>query len=280
MTMAVPQFSPAMMYGTAWKEDHTKQLTLMAIKAGCRAIDTANQRKHYFEVGVGEALIEAYANGWVQRADMFLQTKFTYLRGQDHRLPYDPSRPFGTQVKQSFKSSQEHLGTDVIDSYVLHGPSTGYGLTDADREVWTAMESLHGAGSVRFLGVSNVTLSQLKLFYDFAAIKPSFVQNRCYASTKWDKDIRDFCSKHAIKYQGFSLLTANIDYLSRQQIKELARKYDCTIAQLVFRFAQQVNMLPLTGTSNAEHLATDLMCESIQLTDDDLTVIEAGRSAI
>ena len=47
---------PAVMYGTAWKEDRTAALTCLALEAGFRAIDTANQRKHYFEAGVGEAL--------------------------------------------------------------------------------------------------------------------------------------------------------------------------------------------------------------------------------
>ena len=50
-------------------------------------IDTANQRRHYFEAGVGEGLAAAYRAGVVKRADLFLQTKFTYRPGQDHRLP-------------------------------------------------------------------------------------------------------------------------------------------------------------------------------------------------
>lgn len=135
-TLNTPVFSPQIMYGTAWKEERTKELTLMALKTGCRAIDTANQRKHYYEAGVGAALAEAYALNLVRRDELFLQTKFTYIRGQDHRLPYDPSKSFDIQVRQSFASSQTNLGTELIDSFVLHGPSSSYGLTDADHEVW------------------------------------------------------------------------------------------------------------------------------------------------
>jgi len=47
---------PPIMYGTAWKEDHTQALTLEAIATGFRAFDTANQRKHYVEEGVGAAV--------------------------------------------------------------------------------------------------------------------------------------------------------------------------------------------------------------------------------
>jgi diketogulonate reductase-like aldo/keto reductase len=92
--MPVTLPSPAFMYGTAWKEDRTASLTELALRAGFRGIDTANQRKHYFEAGVGEGLASGYRAGIVTRADLFLQTKFTYLRGQDHRLPYDPARIF------------------------------------------------------------------------------------------------------------------------------------------------------------------------------------------
>src|SRR3970040_1296032 len=77
--------------------------------------------------------------GVAPRADLFLQTKFTYRNGQDHRLPYDPAADLATQVAQSLASSLEHLGTDHVDSYVLHAPASGYGWTEYDAEGWVAM---------------------------------------------------------------------------------------------------------------------------------------------
>src|SRR5579862_6040345 len=130
---------PEFIYGTAWKEERTAALTELAIRSGFRAIDTANQRKHYFEEGAGEGIAAAIRAGIVTRADLFLQTKFTYVNGQDQRLPYDPKASFATQVSQSMASSLEHFGTDYVDSFVLHGPSSGYGWTEIDAEVWMAM---------------------------------------------------------------------------------------------------------------------------------------------
>lgn len=101
--------------------------------SGFRGIDTANQRRHYFEAGVGQGLAAAYDAGVVTRADIFLQTKFTYQCGQDHRLPYDPAAKLSVQVAQSIASSLEHLGTDYVDSFVLHGPASDE-WTDADAE--------------------------------------------------------------------------------------------------------------------------------------------------
>src|ERR1700720_4996943 len=114
---------PRFLYGTAWKEDETQRLTELALGHGFRGIDTANQRRHYHEAAVGRAVAAAVASGLVARDDLFLQTKFTFQRGQDHRLPYDPEAPIRTQVEQSFASSLEYLGTEVIDSYLLHGPT-------------------------------------------------------------------------------------------------------------------------------------------------------------
>ncbi|HEY3500750.1 MAG TPA: hypothetical protein VGK73_38930, partial [Polyangiaceae bacterium] len=69
---------PTFLYGTAWKEGETASLTAQALAVGFRAIDTANQRKHYVEADVGKAVAEALARGALERSALFLQTKFTY----------------------------------------------------------------------------------------------------------------------------------------------------------------------------------------------------------
>src|SRR5215472_8368968 len=114
---------PRFLYGTAWKEEQTQRLTELALRQGFRGIDTANQRRHYHEAAVGQAIAMAMAAAQMTRNDLFLQTKFTFRTGQDHRLPYDPKAPIRQQVEQSFASSLEHLGTNIIDSYLLHGPT-------------------------------------------------------------------------------------------------------------------------------------------------------------
>src|SRR5277367_4762652 len=249
---------PDFLYGTAWKEDRTPALTELALRMGFRGIDTANQRRHYFEAGVGQGLAAAYRAGVVARADLFLQTKFTYRPGQDHRLPYDPTAPLAVQVAQSMASSLEHLGTDNVDSYVLHGPASGYGWSDADIEVWEAMTKERDAGRTRFLGVSNVSLEHLEQMMGSGGEALTFVQNRCYARLGWDREVRLFCDERKIIYQGFSLLTANPEVLQHPFIAGLAERGKVTPAQVVFAFARSVGMLPLTGTSNPEHMKQDL----------------------
>ena len=268
---AVPDF----LYGTAWKEEKTAALTELALRAGFRAIDTANQRRHYFEAGVGEGLATAYGQGLVTRADLFLQTKFTYQRGQDHRLPYDPAASLAHQVKQSLASSLEHLGTDYVDSFVLHGPSSNYGWADGDAEVWEAMGKERDAGRTRLLGVSNISMQQLEQMLDAHTEVPAFVQNRCYARLGWDREIREFCRQRNIVYQGFSLLTANIEILRHPLVGEIAANANATPAQVVFAFARMVGMLSLTGTSSTEHMKQDLASRELTLSSQTVELIES-----
>jgi diketogulonate reductase-like aldo/keto reductase len=269
---------PAFLYGTAWKEDRTADLAGKALAAGFRGIDTANQRRHYVEAAVGDAVAATLQDSRLVRGDLFLQTKFTQVRGQDRRLPYDPDADPATQVRQSFQSSLEHLRTSYLDSYVLHGPSAAHVVTDDDWEVWRAMEALHATGGTRLLGISNVSLGQLEAVYTNSAVKPAFVQNRCFASTGWDQAVRTFCADHGIAYQAFSLLTANARELASPAVVQAARRTGRTPAQVVFRFALQAGMIPLTGTSSPAHMHEDLASFDFELEPEEaLAIEECGR---
>jgi diketogulonate reductase-like aldo/keto reductase len=264
---------PGMLYGTAWKEEATESLVLGALTAGFRGIDTANQRKHYDEAGVGRGLARALAAG-IRRDDLFIQTKFTHLAGQDHRLPYDQAAPITEQVAQSFASSLEHLGVDRIDSLVLHGPSWRDALAPADREAWRAIEALAASGRVPLVGISNVTARQVRELVELARVPPAFVQNRCYAERGWDREVRSVCAEHGIVYQAFSLLTANRDVLVHREVRAIAARHRKSPAQIVFRFARQIGMLPLTGTTSPQHMRDDLAIDDVDLDAGELAVLE------
>jgi diketogulonate reductase-like aldo/keto reductase len=266
---------PRFLYGTAWKEDETQRLTALALQQGFRGIDTANQRRHYHEAGVGQAIAAALQSGLVTREELFLQTKFTFRAGQDHRLPYDAAAPISVQVEQSFASSLQHMGVQTIDSYVLHGPTLQFGLTRDDWDAWHAMEALHNSGQARLLGISNVGLDQLQALCQKARVQPSFVQNRCYAVRGWDGRVREFCAANGIVYQGFSLLTANREVFARPEVARIAARHGRAITQIVFRFALDVGMIPLTGTTNAEHMRADLAVFDFQLDPEEVRRIES-----
>ena len=174
-------------------------------------------------------------------------------------------------MQQSFQNSLEHLQIDYIDSYILHGPSVGFGLTQDDWKVWQEMEAIHKEGRTIYLGVSNISLEQLKILFERAKVKPTFVQNRCFAQQVWDKDVREFCKENDIIYQGFSLLTANPFVLPK--VKQIADKVNKTPAQVLFRFSMYVGILPLTGTTSQIHMKEDLALD-FNLKDADIKFIE------
>src|SRR5262245_38896277 len=243
--------TPSFIYGTAWKKEATRGLVVSAAKAGFTAFDTANQPKHYSEPLVGEALATLVAAG-ISRDSLFLQTKFTPLNGQHQRVPYSPRAPLATQVRESFESSLRHLRTDYIDSYLLHGPYSYPGLAEDDWQVWRAIEEIYRSGRARSIGLSNVNAYQLAMLIEKAEIKPMAVQNRCFANHGWDRQVRELCREHGIMYQGFSLLTANPYVLEIPEVLSIARRLQVQPEQVVFRFAMQIGMVPLTGPTSVQ----------------------------
>ena len=204
-------------------------------------------------------------------------------------------------MQQSLAGSFQHLGTDYLDSYLLHGPAGAQGIHAADWETWGAMEDACREGKVRFLGISNVSCEQLIELHQGARIKPAFVQNRCFAEKRWDKEIRAFCTQNGITYQGFSLLTANSKFLGgevqrpagrniphllfdesgaippglprelRAILEQLGGK---TMQQVVFRFARQMGMIPVIGTRSPAHMKLDLEIRDFTLSEMQVQALE------
>ena len=264
---------PDFMYGTAWKKEATARLVELAVESGFTAIDTANQLIHYQEALVGEALLSLAARG-IKRESLLVQTKFTSLDGQGGRQPYDAGADLTTQVRQSFASSLDHLRTDYLDSYVLHAPFSRRGLGAEDWEVWTAMEELCRSGKARMIGVSNINAAQLQELCEKAKVRPMMVQNRCFAVMGWDFHVRRICQEQGVIYQGFSLLTANRDALADGAVRAICQRVGAGPAQVIFRFAMQIGMLPLTGTTSAQHMQEDLGSDRFDLSAEELRQIE------
>ena len=256
---------PAIIYGTAWKKERTAELVELAIKNGFRGIDTACQPKHYNEPGVGNGIRRA-CRDTVSRKDLFIQTKFTPLRGQDpENIPYDSKAPLSEQVRQSVALSLRNLQIKYLDSLILHSPIKPW---DALLEVWDTMEALVTEGKVKLLGISNCdNVELLRLIYQTASIKPSIVQNRFYQRTHYDAKIRDYCYQKELVYQGFWTLTANPDLLKSTVLQHISERHNSTVEQVFFRFLTTIGVAPLLGTTSEEHMQEDLNIFSIELTD-------------
>lgn len=269
---------PGIIYGTAWKKEHTARLVEKAIMLGFRGIDTACQPKHYNEPGVGAGVAACLKNGrkdGLGREDLYLQTKFTTVDGQDPKnIPYDPKASLAEQVRQSFEVSRSNLRTTYLDCLVLHSPIQPM---EKMMQVWREMEAIFDTGAVRQLGISNCySLEVLEAVYRAARVRPVIVQNRFYAKTGYDRDIRAFCLQHQMFYQSFWTLTANPQILVHHTLQDLASRYGRSPAQVLFRYLAQVGVIPLTGTTSTAHMLDDLAIFEFELQGherDDVTTL-------
>lgn len=264
---------PKLLYGTAWKKSRTAPLVETAIRQGFRGIDTACQPKHYYEPGVGAGVAASLSEG-LRRSDLYLQTKFTPVSGQGpQQIPFDAKARPAEQVAQSFQASLRNLQTDYLDCLVLHSP-----IADAHpfMEVWQAMEAIVASGGARQLGISNCySMKQLDGLYSSARIKPAVLQNRFYAETHYDREIRAYCRQHHIFYQSFWTLTANPHLLAHATMQNLATSYGRTPAQVLFRYLTLVDIIVLTGTTSERHMREDLTIFDFELTRGECDAVAA-----
>jgi len=263
---------PPIIYGTAWKEDRTAALVKQAISLGFRGIDTACQPKHYNEAGVGDGVTACLQRG-LDRSELYLQSKFTPLDGQDpERIPYDAKASLSEQVAQSFSTSLKNLQTTYLDCLVLHSPLKNQQQLE---EVWQAMEQIYHNGGAKQLGISNCyDPQQLQFLYENATVKPAVIQNRFYAETQYDRTIRDFCQQQRIIYQSFWTLTGNPKVLAQSTLQMLAAKYHRSVAQVFFCHLHQIGIIPLTGTTSEIHMKDDLAVTDFELTASEHQAIE------
>lgn len=263
---------PCMLYGTAWKKERTADLVALALEKGFRGIDTACQPKHYEEALVGEGLKRFYQTGG-KREDLFIQTKFTPLSGQDpQRLPYDAKATLEEQIIASCNVSKHNLCTDYLDSLLLHSPLLPYAHL---QRAWRTLEQLCEKGDTRQIGISNCyDLSLLEQLYHDAKIKPAVVQNRFYADTYYDGQLRLWCQEKGIIYQSFWTLSANPHILNTQTLQNIAHQYAKSVEQIFYRYVTQKGMVPLNGTTSPQHMKEDLAIFEFTLDSESIEKID------
>jgi diketogulonate reductase-like aldo/keto reductase len=248
---------PYILYGTAWKKDDTADLVYAAVHAGFRFIDTACQPKHYNEADVGHGWKTAADEMKLKRSDFYLQTKFTSLDGQDLRnVPYDKTAKLEAQVSQSIHASLRNLQTKYLDSLLLHSPMS---TMDETIRVWKVFEGAVKEGTVHNLGISNCyNVQQFMELYNKVTIKPKVLQNRFYADSNFDIELRQLCKKLGVTYQSFWTLGANRVAHSNSEWQDMARAKGLTSQTLMYAYMMTLGHTPLSGTKDDGHMKEDV----------------------
>ncbi|KAG6865488.1 hypothetical protein C0991_002200 [Blastosporella zonata] len=212
---------------------------------------------------VGEALEILRRDHNIRREDLFLQTKYTPITGQDTKLPlpYNPRDAIRDQIQSSFQKSLTNLKTTYLDSYLLHSP---FNTLEQTREAWRTMMALQDEGKVRMIGVSNAY--DVKLLHALSRDrKVEVVQNRWFEQNEWDRAVHNYCKMNGVMYQSFWTLTGNPSILNHPSILAIAAAAACTPEQALFKFVQQKGIIPLSGTTKTLHMQQDVAVHGLEV---------------
>ena len=246
---------PALGFGTLIPEAAmTITATRDALEAGFRHFDCAERYGN--ELEVGRALQAGLAAGGVARNDIFVTTK---LWNTNHR----PER-----VEPAFKESLEKLGLKYLDLYLIHTPYAfqpgdnqdprdqngnvlyDHGVTLLD--TWKALESLVDHGKCGAIGLSDITLNELKPLYESARIKPAVVQVESHPYLP-ETELLGFCQEKGIVFLAFAPLGHGMrpGLLEDPVISAIAARVGKTPAQVLLAWAVQRGTAVLTTPRTA-----------------------------
>jgi diketogulonate reductase-like aldo/keto reductase len=246
---------PALGFGTLIPDSATTiSATRDALEAGYRHFDCAERYRNEREVG--EALRIGLAVGGIAREDIFVTTK---LWNSNHRRE---------RVEPAFEASLERLGLDYLDLYLIHTPFAFQAGDEQDPrdangdviydkgvtllDTWRAMEDLVDRGRCRAIGLSDISLNDLRPLHESARIKPAAVQVEAHPYLP-ETELLEFCKEREIVFLAFAPLGHGIrpGPLEDPVISQIAARTGKTPAQVLLAWAIQRGGALLTTPKTA-----------------------------
>ncbi|XDD51019.1 aldo/keto reductase [Leptospira sp. WS92.C1] len=232
-----------------WKTKSGKECTeavLAALEAGYRHIDTA--KIYANEEDVGKAIRES----GIARKEIFITTKLWNAdQGKD-------------KTRKALESSLEKLGIDQVDLYLIHFPVTSKRL-----ESWKELEKAYHDKLCRAIGVSNFMIPHLNELLKESAITPAVNQVEFHPFLN-QVDLLNTCKKHKIQLEAYSPL-AHGQKIDDPQIKEIAKKYYKTPAQILIRWAIEQNIVVIPKSTKKERIIENSKVFDFKISDQDMT---------
>ncbi|OCA81563.1 glyoxal reductase [Bacillus sp. FJAT-27225] len=224
-----------------------------AIRNGYKSIDTAAVYRN--EEGVGQALKEALEENGLKREDIFVTSKV-----------WNSDQSFESTL-EAYHASLQRLGLDYLDLYLIHWPVKG-----KYKETWRALESLYKEGKVRAIGVSNFHVHHLKDILEDAEIKPMVNQVEFHPHLT-QVELRAFCKEQGIQFEAWSPL-AQGKLLENETLKDIAEKYNKSVAQVILRWDLQHGVITIPKSINEHRIIENASIFDFKLSSEDMEKID------
>lgn len=224
-----------------------EQAVLHALKTGYKLIDTAAIYKNE------EAVSTAIKKSKIPREEIFLTTK---LWNSDHK---DPLKAFNTSLKK--------LQTDYIDLYLIHWP-----VPELRNKTWKILEKIYKSKKCKAIGVSNYTPQHLKELFEVSEIIPTINQVE-FSPFLYQKDLLNYCNTKKIQVEAYSPLTQG-QKLNEPELKEIAKKYKKTSAQIILRWCIQHNTIPLPKSKTPSRIEENFNIFDFKISTEDMESID------
>lgn len=250
---------PVIGFGT-WQVQNGQeayQAVLCALQNGYTHIDTAAVYGN--EESVGKAILDS----GIPRERLFITTKlWNQVRGYEETI-------------EAVETSLRKLKLDYIDLYLIHWPNPlKYRdcWEEKNSESWRAMEDLYQMGKIKAIGVSNFLIHHLEALKKTQRIAPMVNQIKLFPGLQQEELCR-YCEKEQIVLEAYSPFgTGRI--FEVQELKELARKYNKTVAQICIRYAIQKNRIPLPKSVTRERILSNLKVFDFELEEADVAFLD------
>jgi len=279
-----------------WKSSEAGNAVRVAIEAGYRMIDCANDYGN--EAQIGEVLTDLFKQGVIKRQDLFIQAK---LWNTNHRF-----------VREDLQATLDDLGVDYLDCYVIHWPQAcpangripglcrpphynrpvdaegmfplaedGRYCVDMESHymiAWKVMEDLVAEGKVKAIGLSNFNIQQIREVLDNCKIRPVVLQNECHPYLQ-QKDLVDFCRINGITFQSYSPLASGDSpfrkpgdptIFQEPVLLELANKHGKSVAQIVLRWHVQRGCSAVVKSVTPDRIRENIDILGFELSHEDM----------
>ncbi|WP_414632230.1 aldo/keto reductase [Clostridium sp. UBA1652] len=228
-----------------------------ALSFGYKHIDTAAVYGNEKSVGTG------IAESKVPREELFVTSKV-----------WNKDRGYEKTIA-AFNKTLSDLGLDYLDLYLIHWPANSKQFSNWDElnlETWRAMTQLYKEGKIRAIGVSNFLPHHLKSLMKTEI--PPMINQIEFHPGQMQRETVDYCKKHNMLVEAWSPLGTG-RMLSNETLKEIAAKYNKSVAQLCIRWGLQNEVLPLPKSVTPSRIKENTEIFDFVISDEDMSTISS-----